>query len=79
MLLGRTLINVLLHHLIWGKREREGERERERERERGGGVEQSVIMDTLGLAICSFIQRLPSLLRSKCTSIIGKGPQSVFL
>ena len=36
-------------------------------------------MDTLGLgpAIMSFIERLSSLRRLKCTSIIENGPQSV--
>ena len=34
-------------------------------------------MDTLGPAILSFIERLSSLQRLKCTSIIEKGPQSV--
>ena len=34
-------------------------------------------MDTLGPAILSFIERLSSLRRLKCTSIIEKGPQSV--
>ena len=34
-------------------------------------------MDTFGAAILSFIERLFSLRRLKCTSIIEKGPQSV--
>ena len=34
-------------------------------------------MDMLGAAILSFIERLSSLRRLKCTSIIEKGPQSV--
>ena len=34
-------------------------------------------MDTLGAAILSFIERLSSLWRLKCTSIIEKGCQTV--
>ena len=34
-------------------------------------------MDTLGPAILSFIERLSSLWRLKCTSVIEEGPQSV--
>ena len=37
----------------------------------------STVMDTLGPAILPFIERLSSLRRLKCTSIIEKGPQSV--